>query len=114
MLGNYRVAAQLVASRAVLSSTVRLVIAGCSAVEKTCRPPIDTSNKHTINATYCSGKIRLPDGARLSPLMTDSAVGSYSSNLREMLCPLHAAGKFPLTLNALNNAVCRLYERNFV
>jgi hypothetical protein len=33
--------------------------------------------------------------------MPHSAIGSYSSNLWEMLCPLYAAARFPLSLNAL-------------
>jgi hypothetical protein len=43
---------------------------------------MDTS-KHrlTINATYCSEKITPLDGARLSALMTHSAIGSYSSDM---------------------------------
>jgi hypothetical protein len=67
---------------------------GCSAVEETCRL--------TINSTYCRDKIRSPDEERISPLMTShSAIGSYNCNLWEMLCPLYAAGMFPLSLNAL-------------
>jgi hypothetical protein len=40
------------------------------------------------NATYCSGKIRPSDGARLSSFMTHSAIGSYTRKLWEMLCRL--------------------------
>jgi hypothetical protein len=45
--------------------------------------------------------IRTPDGALSSALTTNSAIDSYSSNLWEMLCPLYAAARFPLSLNAL-------------
>jgi hypothetical protein len=55
------------------------------------RLPIDTSNKDwTINATYYSDRIRPPADGRLSTLMTHSAIGSYVSHLREMLCLLYA------------------------
>jgi hypothetical protein len=60
-----------------------------------CRP-----QRLTINATYCSDKIRPPAGGRLSASMTHSAIGSYSSSLWEMLCPLYAVARFPLSLNA--------------
>jgi hypothetical protein len=55
----------------------------------------------TINATCCSDKIRPPADGRLSALMTHSAVGSYCSSLREMLCPLCAVAALPPSLNAL-------------
>jgi hypothetical protein len=56
----------------------------------------------TITAAYCSDKIRPHDSASLSGLMTHSAIGSYSSNLWDMLCLLYAADRFPLKLNALD------------
>jgi hypothetical protein len=46
-----------------------------------------------------------PDGGRLSALMTHSVIGSYSSSLREMLCSLYAAARFPLSLNTLYHSL---------
>jgi hypothetical protein len=54
-----------------------------------------------MNVTYCSDKIRPPDSVQLSVLMTHSAVGNYSSSLCEMLFPLCAAARFPLSLNTI-------------
>jgi hypothetical protein len=53
--------------------------------------------------------------------MTHSAIGSYSSNLWEILCPLCAAAKFSLSLNTLylvtvkyNPRVCIKLKSNLI
>jgi hypothetical protein len=77
----------------------------CCSIVNFISVQISTAYQHlyerlTSNVTYCSDEMRPPDGAHLLALMTHSAIGSYSSNLWEMLCPLYTVARFPRSLNA--------------
>jgi hypothetical protein len=58
---------------------------GCSAVQETCRRPIHNPN----NAISCSDKVRPPEGARSSALMSiplSAVTAAICENVMSALC----------------------------